>query len=136
MAPIPPEQGQSLFACLDCMRKNGLYCDQHHRQHMGFWDGTTACDACIAEELDDQRATAEIIYVRLSNGLGEAQIDDLRGMAELVQMTTRLSIETEILRFLITTAKRLKISSDAVIERLIREQDTTFVLGPAYLMIG
>lgn len=124
-----PDGSLAAFACLDCSKSKGLYCEKHERPHIGFDDQTTACVICIEELVKQEGHRAHKIATIVRNTVGHIGRADLAEAAEVAAMLTGGDEDIAILRFVASRALRNVISIDEVVGCIMREQSPSFILA-------
>ncbi len=131
LLPIHQPDGSSITtACLEHARESGAFCNTHEEPHLGFMDGTHACVRCIEDEVAQSTylasSFAKVIRDRLSR-------DDLIELTEWSSVSSETNGSTEdvcILRAVITTAHRLGITDQEVIQEIIDRKTVEVILPP------
>jgi len=120
----------SPFACIECAKKNGLYCVKHDKPHTGFaGDNTTACLRCIEEETLKARDRADEFYLLVKGALSEEEWENLSEAIEESSYLTGNEDPVTLLRFIATKAVRLHLSLDDILVRILQEQSAEFILS-------
>ncbi len=134
-----PNGSLCTMVCLSCAEKLPEYCTKHHVPHLGFTDGTTACQQCIEELVVAHREDAprwcERIREALTLPLEEDGMDGHEEFQEIVEAAETSSLVTgddeaiAVLRFIVTKALRLHHSPEQVIEELVVLKSADCILG-------
>lgn len=118
-----------IFSCLNCAIKHGIYCKKHECPHTGFsGDETTACLRCIEEEVQEKKEVAEEVYGRICGALPQEELDELQEFAEDSSVITGDDESVSVLRFVMTTAHRLKLPWDQVVVMILERRSAALIL--------
>ena len=118
-----------IFSCLDCAIKQGIYCEKHQNPHTGFTgDNSTACLRCIEEEVQAKKEVAKEVYDRICGALPEEELDELQEFAEDSSVITGNDESVSVLRFVMTTAHRLKMPWDQVVVQILKQRSAQLIL--------
>ena len=125
---IIPRDGAT-FACTNCSKELGMYCDVHQLPHTGFEDGeTSACLRCVEEEVQENGGNITDYFLsRVNRSLHCLEILD--AMHQYVDSTMEITGASEVhctARPIVTAAKRFRRSTDEIIAE-------TFEEGPSVL---
>jgi hypothetical protein len=117
------------FACLECSKAKGLFCEKHNKSYMIFDGKTTACLFCIEELVGHEEHRAYEIVSKICSNL---PAEELAKLFEAVQMAVLITGEDEgivMLRFVASRAKRNHISVDEVVEQIVKTASANFIIG-------
>ncbi len=117
-----PDGGLAVFSCVDCSKKNGLYCERHNVPCVGFEDQTTACLFCIEELVKFEHRRANEVAEKVKNSIDEYDRKRLRRSAKVSAQVTGSSEDIAILRFVASRAIRDKVSIEHIIDWVKKEK--------------
>lgn len=126
--PIHRSNGDMItMACEECAMNSTAFCRHHGQIHIGFTDGTTACQNCIEELVAGFRGRAEETHRRLMTALSPDSAASLEEMAEMNSKISGSSIPMSVIRFLAAKAARTNTTIDNVIESVIGADSVRFL---------
>ncbi len=133
MLPIRQHNGSLItIACHNCAWDSGAYCQKHHKPHFGFEDGSTACQDCIEEMIEQEQPRTDEWAEKLRQGLGESHYAVLIQAAEIAIDIVGGPITIAVLRFIATRARRENLSFQEVVDRALSEKTAAFIVPHMY----
>ena len=110
------------LACPECAVVSGAFCTEHNSPHIGFNDGTTACDQCVEEVFWAHKPQAKQLADRLMMKLPpEVSWQFLKEAKERADLCS-LELSIVVLRLLAVKAVRSQITVDDVVAQLVADR--------------
>lgn len=117
------------FACLQCSKEAGMYCDKHNSPHSGFaGDHSHACLRCIEEDTQSNANRAAEITKRIRRVIDKNQWDSLLFYAHMSSDATGDRYTVSLLRFVFKIAHRQEVTLDEVVSEIERKKDASILL--------
>lgn len=121
--------GYIMFVCLQCAEKSVAYCKKHGRPHLGFVDDeTTACAACIEEEIVAHGPREHYFVQKIWAALPLKKSEGLLNWAMVCSALTKERLGTCILRALVTRAMRIGKTCEEVADEIVAAKSAETIL--------
>lgn len=122
--PIPQEDGKlDMITCTNCAKELGVYCSKHDSPHAGFEDGSSACLHCVEEKVAEKGKEIVNSFREkvLTAGVGPGKLAPLGNWILETSEMTGFDPDVVLARGIITVAERLKIDTDEITQRFIKD---------------
>lgn len=131
---LVPSDGEPDWACVDCAKKHGLYCEKHDVIHMMFMgDNNHACLMCIDDGVADNIGLADEYDRRIRSSIDDAQLEMLDEWIDAVVSNTGVDGKEALLRAIMTTAVRNGITPETVVIAIEKFNRITTILPSQFI---
>lgn len=132
LLPLKDEASGRLdsFYCRHCALESGAFCTKHEKIHLGYADGTTACEICIAELASTHLAQRYEIWCGVMEALHPNDAEEVREMASINIACTGLDgAYTRLVWFIAGKSTRSGRDFDTTLQDILRQGTAECILG-------